>query len=85
MSSALDRPLSEDPPVRPERVMPLVAAVVTGLAGLLVAVGLLSLWPTLARTVAGSVSPLALAIPLFGALLVLVVVASARTRPRRTR
>lgn len=65
--------------------MPLVAVVVTGLAVLIVAVGLLSLWPLVGGTIAGSVSPLAVAVPLFVALLVLVVAASARTGPRRTR
>jgi hypothetical protein len=51
MSHPFDRRLADDPPVQPERVMPVVATLLTGIALALVAVGLATLWPVLASVV----------------------------------
>ncbi|WP_336134476.1 hypothetical protein [Natronomonas amylolytica] len=87
MSQPFDRRLADDPPVRPERVMPAVALVVTGLAVALVLVGLASLWPALAGVLPGTASGLAVGTLVFGALAVLTLVAasmvSRRVAPNR--
>jgi hypothetical protein len=88
MSQLFDRRLADDPPVRPERVMPVVALAVTGIAVALVLVGLASLWPVLAGAV-GSASGLAVSTLVFGSLAVLTLVAasmvSRRVAPNRSR
>jgi hypothetical protein len=89
MSQPFDRRLADDPPVRPERVMPAVALVVTGIAVALVLVGLASLWPALAGAIPGSASGLAVSTLVFGVLVALTLAAasmvSRRIAPDRSR
>lgn len=85
MSHPFDRRLADDPPVDPERVMPVVALLITAVAVALVALGLATLWPVLAGAVPATVSPRAASTVLFGALLVVVGVAARRATPGRTR
>ncbi|MFT4883619.1 MAG: hypothetical protein ACI8U4_001128 [Natronomonas sp.] len=86
MSQPFDRRLADDPPIHPERVMPVIALAVTGIAVALVLVGLASLWPVVAG---GVPSSLAVSSLVFGMLAVLTLVAvsmvSRRTAPNRSR
>lgn len=85
MSHPFDRRLADDPPVQPERVMPVVATLLTGIALALVAVGLATLWPVLASVVPATASAMAASTALFGGLLVVIAVAARRTTPRNAR
>jgi hypothetical protein len=84
-SHPFDRRLADDPPVQPERVVPVVATLITAVALALVAVGLAPLWPVLAEVVPASASALAASTAAFGGLLVVVADAARRAASRKTR
>jgi hypothetical protein len=89
MSQPFDRRLAENPPVRPERVMPVVAVALTGVALALVAVGIVTLGPVVAEVIPGAASGLAVSTLVFGGLAVLTLAAasmvSRRVAPNRPR
>lgn len=85
MSQPFDRRLADDPPVEPERVMPIVAGLITAIALVLVLVGLTTLWPVLAATVPASASALLGSTVLFLVVLAAGVVAVRRATPKPTR
>lgn len=85
MSQPFDRRLADDPPVQPERVMPLVAGLVTAIALALVVVGLATLWPAITAVVPASAAPLAASTALFLVLLAAAAVAVRRATPETPR
>lgn len=78
MSHPFDRRLADDPPVHPERVMPIVAGLLTVIVLALIGVGLVAVWPAVAAVVPASAAPLAASTALF-----LVVLAAAARAVRR--
>jgi sterol desaturase/sphingolipid hydroxylase (fatty acid hydroxylase superfamily) len=85
MSQLPTRRSADEPPVQPERVMPLVAVVLGILVVGLIGVGLLTLWPVIAGTMPVSATGLVASTLLFGALLLVVAAATRRFTPQRTR
>lgn len=67
MSRQIDRRFSVDPPIEPERVMPIVVNLLWVITLALIALGLATLWPVLSDLIPipASASPLALSSALF--------------------
>lgn len=82
MSHPFDPHLADDPPVRPERVMPAVTIALIALAAGLVVIGLATLWPIVADWIPAVTSPLAWSTALFGVVLVVVAALASRRRAR---
>jgi hypothetical protein len=85
MSQLPTRRTTDEPPANPERVMPFIAVVLGVLVVGLIGVGLLTLWPVLAGALPVSATGMVASTLLFGALLLVVVAATRRFTPRRTR
>lgn len=85
MSQPFDTRLADDPPVEPDTVMPIVAGLVTGIALLLVLVGLATLVPVLGAVVPAEASALAASTALFLVVLAITVLAIRRATPKPSR
>lgn len=85
MSQPFDTRLADDPPVQPDSVMPIVAGLVTGIALLLVLVGLGTLVPVVGAMVPAQASALAASTAVFLMVLALAGLAIRRATPKPAR